>query len=231
MKPSPKPKKESTPSRSSRNVQKQPSRTSIGPPATANIPRLNSPPSQPSTPQPIQRSPQQYLPQASPVIPQVQPESPGFAPNAFSAPPQYAHGAETAIEGHWYDRVLDLLMGEDETLPKNRMALICQHCKLVNGQAPPGTKRPQDLGRWRCFGCGGWNGEEDEGLQAVKEIKKRLENEEKSEPAQASSTETTFKEELGNDSDELVVVEDEEDSSKEAPKLKKGRPKGSHKKT
>ncbi|RDW66976.1 hypothetical protein BP5796_09725 [Coleophoma crateriformis] len=230
-KPSSKPKKENTLSKSPRNVQRQPSRTSMGPPATANIPQMNSPPGQPSTPQPIQRSPPLFMPQASPSTPQVRPESPGFAPNAFSAPPQYAYGGETAVEGHWYDRVLDLLMGEDETLPKNRMVLICQHCKLVNGQAPPGTKRPQDLGKWRCFGCGGWNGEEDEGLQAVKEIKKRIETEEENEPVPAPSPEKTAEEELGEDSEELVVVEDEEgESPEEPPKSKKGRPKGSRKK-
>ena len=146
------------------------------PPATANIPRPNQAPSQPSTPQPISRSPSSYVvPSPASVQAQAEPGPPEFAPNAFSAPPQYAQGSEFNVGGHWYDRVLDLLLGEDETLPKNRMALICQNCRLVNGQAPPGTKTLADLGKWRCFGCGSWNGEEDEAAKVVQEMKERIE--------------------------------------------------------
>lgn len=46
--------------------------------------------------------------------------------------------------------------------PRNRMAMICGSCRLVNGQAPPGIKTLEELGRWRCGSCGAWNGEEDE---------------------------------------------------------------------
>ena len=76
--------------------------------------------------------------------------------------------------GHWYDRVLDLLLGEDETSPKNRIILICQNCRLVNGQAPPGTKSLAELGKWKCFGCGEMNGEEDEAVKAVQEMKEMI---------------------------------------------------------
>jgi hypothetical protein len=55
---------------------------------------------------------------------------------------------------------MDALLGEDETQPKNRLALICHECRLVNGQAPPGTRSLDDVGRWRCSGCGAWNGKE-----------------------------------------------------------------------
>ena len=74
-----------------------------------------------------------------------------FAPNAFSAAPQYSQAGE---ESRWYDRVMDVLLGEDETLPRARLALICSNCRLVNGQAPPGVKRLEDVGKWRCGGCG-----------------------------------------------------------------------------
>lgn len=53
-----------------------------------------------------------------------------------------------------------MLLGEDETLPHNRLALICQTCRLVNGQAAPGVKTLEEVGRWRCGGCGAWNGPE-----------------------------------------------------------------------
>lgn len=137
------------------------------------------------------------------------------------------------IEGHWYDRVLDLLMGEDETSPKNRMALICQNCRLVNGQAPPGTNSLADLGKWRCFGCGGWNGEEDEAAKAVKEMKRKIEEENTS--LQDSSTDAIHADEDNEDRDETSdeVVEVEDMSSAEGSvevKPKRGRPKGNRKK-
>lgn len=50
------------------------------------------------------------------------------------------------------------MLGEDENLAKNRLALLCQSCRLVNGQAPPGIKTLEELGKWRCSNCGAWNG-------------------------------------------------------------------------
>lgn len=88
-----------------------------------------------------------------------------FAPNAFqAAAPQYAQSDQGA---QWYDRLIDVLLGEDESLPRNRLALICMKCRLVNGQAPPGAKRPEDVGMWRCFGCGTMNGDETETTKTI----------------------------------------------------------------
>ena len=178
-----KPKKQSNPSKPKpANATKQLRKTFTGPPATANIPRPNQNqiPNQTSNQQPIPQVQIQYqynshLPTSSPITAPVDPGPAEFAPNAFSVPPQYAHSGELATEGHWYDRVLDLLMGEDETNPKNRMALICHNCRLVNGQAPPGIKAPAELGKWRCYGCGELNGEEDEAVKVVQEMKERIE--------------------------------------------------------
>lgn len=50
------------------------------------------------------------------------------------------------------------MLGEDEHLAKNRVVLLCQNCRMVNGQAPPGVKTLEELGRWRCQSCGAWNG-------------------------------------------------------------------------
>ncbi|KAI9805529.1 MAG: hypothetical protein M1825_000780 [Sarcosagium campestre] len=154
-------------------------RTTGAPPPTANIPR-NSPLNQhPSTPQSrpsllrheLTNTPPTPLSRQSPEVgdlSRVGPGPPQFAPNAYSdPPPQYSDSSQT----HWYDRVLDLLLGDDETLPKNRFALICKSCRLVNGQAPPGTRRLEDVGRWKCASCGGWNGEESEVGRIVSEIK------------------------------------------------------------
>ncbi|KAK9474518.1 uncharacterized protein V1510DRAFT_411256 [Dipodascopsis tothii] len=56
----------------------------------------------------------------------------------------------------WYDRLLDALVGEDETSPKNRYALICSNCRAHNGLAPPGCTDPGEV-RYMCPVCGQWN--------------------------------------------------------------------------
>ena len=66
---------------------------------------------------------------------------------------------------------MDVLLGEDESLPGKRLALICQNCRLVNGQAPPGVRSLADVGKWKCFSCGKMNGEEDEVERIVKSLK------------------------------------------------------------
>lgn len=140
--------------------QPQGPRTGMAPPPTANIQRPQNQSSNPSTPQ---RSP---LIGASPQVPVQRPPTPGaeFAPNAFGpveSTTQYsAAPAASFAQSHWYDRILDALLGEDETQPKNRLALICSKCRLVNGLAPPGARTVEDIGKWRCGGCKAWNGKE-----------------------------------------------------------------------
>ena len=103
---------------------------------------------------------------------QFSPDAPSFANNDFSMhppsePPAYSQGPK------WYDRILDVLLGDDESAAKNRLALICSNCKLVNGQAPPGIKNLEDLGKWRCSGCGTMNGVESEAKRVVKEMQEK----------------------------------------------------------
>lgn len=150
--------------------------------------------SQPATPQPM--PPHFAMQRPPPSIPgsplsssQVGP--PEFAPNAFGSVPQYDRSSESNTDGKWYDRILDLLLGDDETSAKNRIVLICEHCRLVNGQAPPGVKRIEDLGKWRCIGCGGWNGEIDEGAKIVEEIKEKAEMESRDQPNVSGTDERT----------------------------------------
>lgn len=160
------------------STQQPQQRTGIPPPPTANIQGRNipAPPLQNpnansgSTP----ASPAQHgSPLAASMIAQspidLTPDSPGFAPNAFSdIPPQQSTSYQQTP--HWYDRILDVLLGEDEAAAKNRLVLLCSRCRLVNGQAPPGIRTLEELGRWRCSGCGAWNGVENEGTKVVKEI-------------------------------------------------------------
>ncbi|GAB7346199.1 hypothetical protein MBLNU457_4937t1 [Dothideomycetes sp. NU457] len=146
-------------------------RTGLPPPPTANI---------------AKRPQQPALTQGSGGDgAQVQPTE-EFAPNAFSAATRTSTGPAThpvtsaapeyAPSGHsapkWYDRILDVVLGEDETAPKNRIVLICEHCRLVNGQAPPGTRAVEDLGKWRCMGCGTMNGAESEVSRVVRQVRK-----------------------------------------------------------
>jgi hypothetical protein len=237
----PKPKKPATP-KEPKPIQKPTGRTSMGPPPTANIGRPDHIPSQPSTPQPGTPQPMPnltpqritYLP-ISPKTPQGQAGPPEFAPNAFSAPPQYAQAGEMNPGGAWYDRILDLLMGEDETLPRNRVALICENCRLVNGQAPPGTKSLADLGKWKCFGCGTMNGEEDEAVKVVQEMKERIESQGKQEPEPESKpAEDSATGESGDmmegSTDEIDVDSTEDTIEVKPTPSKRGRPRGSKKK-
>ena len=128
---------------------KEPQRTNMPPPPTANIVRPQPP---------------------SPREPQADAGA-DFAPNAFAPPaPRVEPQQYMTPETHWYDRIFDVLLGEDETAVKNRFALICQSCRLVNGQAPPGTKSLAEVGMWRCFKCGATNGEVDEGQRIVEEV-------------------------------------------------------------
>ncbi|KAH8660726.1 hypothetical protein BGZ60DRAFT_506965 [Tricladium varicosporioides] len=232
--PAPKPKTPKTPSKAPKAKEdaSQPLRVGAGPPPpTANIPRPgqgqlpNS--SLPSTPQSGPRGSHHQTIQPSSAPSPVGP--PEFAPNAFPTPPQYAHSSEHAIGGNWYDRVLDLLLGEDETSPKNRMALICQNCRLINGQAPPGAKTLTEVGKWRCFACGAWNGEEDEAAKAVKEMKKRIEEEQPSEVEKSIQDSVEL---VSEGEDEDVIKSEDLDSSEEVVEVKpkKGRSKGNKKK-
>lgn len=153
-----------------------PQRTNMPPPPTANIQR--PPVSGPGTPQPKPHGQSGTPSQARPMQPETD-VSAEFAPNAFdgkapSPPPAFMQYPPAAMappaESHWYDRILDTLLGEDETAAKNRIVLICSQCRLVNGQAPPGTKTLSELGVWKCMACGAANGEMDEGKRIVREV-------------------------------------------------------------
>ena len=154
--------------------------------------------------------------------------------NNSLAPAQYS----ATSQPQWYDRVFDLLMGEDETLPRNRIALICGNCRLVNGQAPPGTQSLEEIGRWRCGGCGGWNGVEAEAKKLVAEMREqaKTDDEASSELAVASDREShessdehilipAEADHAGDTSSNTDLLGDDDSSEKYIPKVKRGRPK------
>lgn len=156
-------------------------RTGLAPPPTANIPGRPSSTTTSINLQSGLQAPHQRLAPPSGVAPgsprlAQPPQSPiptteEFAPNAFPAPSQHV---QTNSGTHWYDRLLDVLLGDDESNPKNRLALICKNCRLVNGQAPPGVMTLEAVGKWRCLRCGTMNGEESEAKLIVADVRREV---------------------------------------------------------
>nr|POF13161.1 isoform 2 of protein lunapark [Quercus suber] len=152
------------------NVQ-QGQRTGIAPPPTANIGQR---PMSGNRQVPSRPSSGVFSPGGGTQPQNIEPTE-EFAPNAFSAvlrPAPIRQQSTQYQEGgpKWYDRVLDVMLGEDETQAKNRIALICQSCRLVNGQAPPGARTVEDIGTWRCSSCQAWNGVESEEKRVLREM-------------------------------------------------------------
>jgi hypothetical protein len=152
-------------------------RTGFAPPPTANIPGRQPSPQNPLDAR-LRAATQGSAPQIPPPQhphqqPQPPPTNESFAPNAFPSQPAPASAPAPA----WYDRILDVVLGEDETSSKNRFALICAapSCRLVNGQAPPGARSLEDVGRWRCKGCGEMNGVESEVGKVLQQAEKKRE--------------------------------------------------------
>ncbi|TLD07717.1 hypothetical protein PgNI_11025 [Pyricularia grisea] len=200
-----------------------PGRTGIAPPPTANIQRSSAP----STPQPPRAaqfpSPREVSAEFAPNAfgPGGPPDSPATMGNAQYAPLPPAAGSEP----HWYDRIMDLLLGDDEMAAKNRIVLICAHCRLVNGQAPPGVKTLGDVGRWRCMGCRAENGEDkvDEGKRLVKEVLAA-----RSESGAADQVEVSakFKSDSEGDSSDIVQIDREMAEAEESKVATKRKGKG-----
>ncbi|KAK4570400.1 hypothetical protein LTR86_002480 [Recurvomyces mirabilis] len=190
-------------------------RTGFAPPPTANIQRLStSGGPQPSGPT---SQPQRSVTGPNMVISPPEPNE-EFAPNAFSAPspthppaPMLRQASAQYSEGSkWYDRILDVVLGEDETQAKNRTALICQNCRLVNGQAPPGARTPEDVGRWRCSSCQSWNGTESEHKQIMSQISGAAPQKPTS-SGQDAIPQTTEAEDESAEFEHVDEVEDDED--------------------
>ncbi|KAL8761034.1 MAG: hypothetical protein Q9184_002800 [Pyrenodesmia sp. 2 TL-2023] len=220
-------------------------RTGFVPPPTANIPGRHVPVSLPNTPQqaiPRSRDRQGQdgrLSAAAAVAPwqssppQISPSA-EFAPNAFFSAPQYAQQGEGS---RWYDRLMDLVLGEDETLPRNRLALICHHCRLVNGQVPPGVQRLEDVGKWRCAGCSTMNGKEMEETELLNQIKERTttpkiefeEAEEKSAALDTSSSEDCEEEDVYNGGEGGILLDGESSGSGDGKRHTRGTVTGTQK--
>lgn len=210
-------------------LQPQGPRTGIAPPPTANIQRPQNQSQNPSTPQRLPTI--SAAPEDPPSLPLPGAE---FAPNAFGpvdVTKQYSSAPATSFtQSHWYDRILDALLGEDETQPKNRLALICSECRLVNGQAPPGARTVEDIGKWRCGGCKAWNGKE----RPQEEVTTLVQNWDAERKAREKDTENRGhgdeeNEEAGHESEpavqEMVEIQEDAPPSKSTRSKTKGKSK------
>ncbi|CAA22491.1 lunapark Lnp1 [Schizosaccharomyces pombe] len=75
---------------------------------------------------------------------------------AKSVPGSSSSSSDPMHPQHWYDRVLEGLVGANENSENNREALICSHCFHHNGLASYGEKA-SDV-RYVCLFCKAWNG-------------------------------------------------------------------------
>ncbi|KKA22307.1 hypothetical protein T310_3637 [Rasamsonia emersonii CBS 393.64] len=106
------------------------------------------------------------------------------------------------------------------------------------GTAPPGMKSLEELGRWRCGGCGAWNGVESETNKVLADIKSQ------SQSADGTWESVSKKDEdvssNGEVTDDGVIVgseakdsegEEEPEPEQSPRRSKRGRPKGGKKKS
>ncbi|KAK5169551.1 uncharacterized protein LTR77_005527 [Saxophila tyrrhenica] len=176
--PSPQPKKRKSEGGQGNQTAPQGGRTGFVPPPTANIPGRQPPPG-PMLPEgaPGSRPTSAGMTQPRPQTREGDEPGEEFAPNAYSAPSRPPTLRQPSVQSQyaadspkWYDRILDVVLGEDETQSKNRIALICQNCRLVNGQAPPGVRTLEEIGKWRCSACHTMNGVESEEKKMLQQI-------------------------------------------------------------
>ncbi|OLL24967.1 Protein lunapark [Neolecta irregularis DAH-3] len=80
-------------------------------------------------------------------------------PRMHDTPPEPLQ-AQSPVASTWYDRVLDILVGVDESAPSQRHALICISCRSHNGLAP--FSQPPETVAYSCPHCGSWNGPREE---------------------------------------------------------------------
>lgn len=166
------------------------------------------------------------------------PQSQALVPAPQMQPPSQQHiQPEEVHAARWYDRLMDVLIGEDETSAKARYALICTNCRMVNGLAPPGTRSLDEMEPWGCARCGKMNGNQNwrearqaaEGLLVKQEPRRRRkleieakpesesEVEVKNEPSDDDTTIADEPEEKREVKDEEEDDEDEEEEEEEEP--------------
>ena len=86
----------------------------------------------------------------------------------------------------------------------------------MNGQAPPGARTLEDVGRWRCGGCSAWNGKEKPREDDVTRLVRDWEAERKAKDRLSGDEGVKEMEEVEAEDEGVVVeAEAEADSSGE----------------
>ncbi|KAK9461205.1 uncharacterized protein V1516DRAFT_691187 [Lipomyces oligophaga] len=118
-------------------------------------------------------------------------------------------------EHKWYDRFIDLVLGEDELSARNRYALICRSCFAHNGLAPPGSE-PDEV-KYICPRCGAVN--PNTNLNSHSKSDERTDN-----PQEVGTIED--EEVQSGDENDVSFVLEPESSKKRLARRAKGKPIG-----
>lgn len=99
--------------------------------------------------QPLTHRPSASTPNAR-IAPSTRPVPVQTPSGHFRPPPPEAK----PYERHWYDRLVDVIVGENEASPNSKYALICEKCSNHNGLALPSEI---DEIQYTCPRCGFFN--------------------------------------------------------------------------
>ncbi|KAG5438117.1 hypothetical protein PCANB_002968 [Pneumocystis canis] len=77
-------------------------------------------------------------------------------PVASNTPLSVNNRIKLSQDNSFISRILNFIIGPDETSPENRYALICKNCGTHNGLAPYGEK--WESIKYICMNCRTWNG-------------------------------------------------------------------------
>ncbi|KAI5848147.1 hypothetical protein BZA05DRAFT_404563 [Tricharina praecox] len=168
--------------------------------------------------------------QAQPPKQQPQPQAPTQTPTSLkrqssllmqgqTQPPSQQHlQPEEATAPKWYDRILDVILGEDEMSAKARFALICKNCRMVNGLAPPGTHSLEEMDQWGCARCGTMNGRKKSRTMMKERSVSRDHLERKVSSGRVARSRKQA--ESAPEESEASTVDDDNDAEEEAPLVK-----------
>ncbi|EWC44749.1 hypothetical protein DRE_06527 [Drechslerella stenobrocha 248] len=194
-------------------------------PASKPSPNQQRPDGPPGPPAPPELAPPPQLALPPGIPPGMPPHVLSGMPPGMGLPPVgqlVLPPPEEPRQPQWYDRFLDVLLGEDEMSAKNRYALICSNCRQVNGLAPPGTNNIEDI-RYICGRCGVENGK-----PKVKELIGKVAEEQAGISAARSQTSKSSKSKSRPKAhrEDSVIYEDNNDYEGAAEGATDGEPRG-----
>lgn len=186
-------------------------------------PGAQSQPSQEQSGSPNLKSNQLRTQQSNPEL--AQSTTSGHPPSGLSPSSVLPLQPFVLYTPRWYDRILDILVGEDEQSPKNRQALICANCFNHNGLAQYGESAQTVV--YICPRCGFKNGLDAKHKHEIKgevkdetkdkpndEIEEKTKDESKEKLAERQSSK-----EMDPDKETKVPIKDKNGSEKDTEQL------------